>query len=425
MSTATPDLNGHKVPQMHQRSDSHDYHSRGIYMVTLCTDGRLPLLGTLAGDSAATAVVEPSALGHEVLRCWHAIPELQRKLGASKSERTGRLCTRDIRLLAWQLMPDHFHGIIFIRQPMDIALGDVIRGFMVGCTKAYNALLAAGGAAVAPSPQICGAPNPAASAVSPASGPLAPAGSSLAPGGGRVGWSAYLREGSAGGSLAPGGGRVGWSAYSREGSAGAEESLPPLLCAPLRPLWQKGYHDRILMHRGQLQNMIDYIHDNPRRLYVKRRHRDLFCVQRNVIFARWSFSAVGNVSLLDKTLVAVHVRSYFTDEQRRSYMNGCIIAARRGATLVSPFISEHEQRVRQAALLEGHTCIQLCPHSFPDLFKPVGDLFDPCSCGRLLMLAMSDAPAPGERRITRAECSSLNAVAESMARESIQTQHPT
>ena len=403
MNTATPDLNGHKVPQMHQRSDSHDYHSRGMYMVTLCTDGRLPLLGTLAGDSAAAAMVEPSALGYEVLRCWHAIPELQRKLGASKSERTGRLCTRDIRLLAWQLMPDHFHGIIYIRQPMDIALGDVIRGFMVGCTKAYNALLALGGAAVAPSPQICGAPNPAASAVSPASGPLAPAG----------------------GPLAPGGGRGGWSAYSREGSAGAEGSLPPLLCAPLRPLWQKGYHDRILMHRGQLQNMIDYIHDNPRRLYVKRRHRDLFCVQRNVVFARWSFSAVGNVSLLDKALVAVHVRSYFTDEQRRAYMNGCIIAARRGATLVSPFISEHEQRVREVALREGHTCIQLCPHSFPDLFKPVGDLFDPCSGGRLLMLAMSDAPAPGERRITRAECSSLNAVAESMARESIQTQHPT
>lgn len=339
------------LPRMHQRSDHHDYHERGIYLITLCTEGRQPLLGSLVGDSAATATVEPSPIGSEVLRCWHSIPEIQRELGEKKSQRTGQQCTRDISLLAWQLMPDLFHGIIFVRQRMDIALGDVIRGFMVGCTKAYNALLSPQLLSQL-SPQICGAPDPAA---------IMP----NAPGSGTPPCQSY--------PVADSSGRVGRSAYSREGS--------PLATAPLRPLWQKGYHDRLLTHEGQLQNMIDYVRDNPRRLFIKRLHPSLLTVQHNVRYARWTFSAVGNVTLLDAPLVAVHVRRYFNDEQRRAYMNGCILAARQGATLVSPFISEHEQRVREAAIREGHACIQLCPQAFPELFKPPGELFDPCASG--------------------------------------------
>lgn len=197
------------LPRMHQRSDHHDYHERGIYLITLCTEGRQPLLGSLVGDSAATATVEPSPIGSEVLRCWHSIPEIQRELGEKKSQRTGQQCTRDISLLAWQLMPDLFHGIIFVRQRMDIALGDVIRGFMVGCTKAYNALLSPQLLSQL-SPQICGAPDPAA---------IMP----NAPGSGTPPCQSY--------PVADSSGRVGWSAYSREGS--------PLATAPSAPFGRK------------------------------------------------------------------------------------------------------------------------------------------------------------------------------------------
>lgn len=47
------------LPQQHKRSHHNNYHGRGIYMITLCTDGRLPLLGTLTGDSPETAAIWP------------------------------------------------------------------------------------------------------------------------------------------------------------------------------------------------------------------------------------------------------------------------------------------------------------------------------------------------------------------------------
>jgi len=356
MDTSPKPGDSRDVPQMHQRSLHHDYHGRGIYLITLCTEGRQPLLGKLTGSSLNEAAIEPTVLGREVLRCWEQLPAIQRRLAEQKAARTGQPCERDISLLDRQLMPDHFHGILFVRKEMDVALGNVIRGFMIGCTKAYN-----GGSSLV-SPQVCGAPDQ---------------------------------------------GAVECSAYSR--GSGQRASL--------QPLWEKGYHDRLLMHEGQLQNMIDYVRDNPRRLMLRRQHRDLFIVQRNVCFGYWNFSAIGQVRLLDMPLVAVHVRRYFNDGQRRDYMNGCILAARRGAVLVSPFISEYEKRVRDEAFREGLFCIQLCIEPFSDYHKPPGELTEYCADGRLLLLTLSTG-TPHAHRITRDECSALNALAESMARQS-------
>jgi len=449
MSSPLPPRDLRDIPQMHQRSIHHDYHGRGIYLVTLCTEGRRPLLGKLVGGSLEEAAVEPSALGNEVLRCWNQIPDIQRHLAEQKAAKTGAPCNRDIRLLDCQLMPDHFHGIIFIRQDMDIALGDVIRGFMVGCTKAYNgkmiaipqltrepaaskaaslaapkaaslaapeaaslaapeaaSLAASKVASKAASPQICGAPNRSNLGGRGEGSPQGDiqAGSGSAQGGIQAGPGSPQ-----GGILVDDGLSVGCSAYSRDlGQRGS---------APLRPLWEKGFHDRLLQHEGQLQNMIDYVRDNPRRLMLRRQHSSLFVVQHRVRYGRWSFSSVGQLRLLDAPLVAVHVRRYFTLDQRRDYMNGCILAARRGAVLVSPFISEHERRVRDEAFREGLCCIQLCNEPFSDYYKPAGELITPCADGQLLLLTLV-TDAPQERRITRDECTSLNAVAESMARQS-------
>lgn len=377
---------------MHQRSHHHDYHGRGIYLITLCTEGRQPLLGRLMGNSPTEAAVEPTPLGQEVLHCWEQIPVIQRELAAKKAARTGQPCVRDISLLERQLMPDHFHGILFVRKEMDIALGDVIRGFMIGCTKAFNSLSAQAPQTSAQAPQICGAPN-------------------QLPQGGAQGLQAFAPSARAAdlSQLA-----VGCSAYSREEEA-------PRRSAPLAPLWEKGYHDRLLTHEGQLQNMIDYVRDNPRRLMLRRQHRQLFIVQRNVSYGQWRFSSIGQVQLLDAPLVAVHVRSYFNDEQRRNYMNGCILAARRGAVLVSPFISEYQKKVREAAFREGLSCIQLCAEPFPEYYyKPAGELIDPCSEGHLLLLTLATGQKQ-ERRISREECSALNAIAEGMARQSTET----
>ena len=324
------------LPQQHKRSHRNNYHGRGIYMLTLCTEGRQPLLGSLIGESPETASVVPTPLGKAVLKCWDNIPTLQKIFAQKKSERTGQRCKRDLSLIACQLMPDHFHGILFVRSEMDIAVGDVVRGFMVGCTKAYNESL-----------------------------------------------STPVSEGQS-----------------------------------LKPLWEKGYHDRLLLHAGQLQNMIAYVKDNPRRLMIRKLHPGSFAVQRNVQWGDHYFSAVGNLNLLDRPLYAVHVRSHYSDEEARDYMNGCILAARNGAVLIGAFISPREKQVQEVAIKEGLPVICLVVHGFSKYYKPIGSFMEACSRGLLLFLTENIDETSSRKGITRKECEGLNALAEEMARSS-------
>lgn len=322
------------LPKQHKRSHHNNYHGRCIYMLTLCTEGRIPLLGTLTGNAPENATIVPTPLGEVVLCCWESIPSLQKQFAQKKKERTGQHCHRDISLVACQLMPDHFHGILFVRSEMDISLGDVVRGFMVGCTKAYNSSM-----------------------------------------------------------LSP-----------------AQEGVP------LKPLWEKGYHDRILLHANQLQNMIAYVKDNPRRLMMKKMYPGSFAVQRNVEWNCHCFSTVGNLCLMDFPLCAVHVRSCFSDEEARGYMNGCILAARKGAALIGAFISPKEKLVLEVALKEGLPVIYLVPHGFSDYYKPTGNHMEACAQGRMLFLTEASADTNPRKGITREECKVLNALAEEMAK---------
>mgnify|MGYP003445037307 CR=1 FL=1 len=332
----------HHISSPHRRSIFCDYKERGIYLITLCTEGRKPLLGQLMGTSAEEAHIQPTTLGEIVVRNWLDPPTIQRRAAKDKQRKTGQSCTREIKLLAYQLMPDHFHGIIFVTQKMDIPLGNIINAFKSSCTRAYREMLTP---------------------------PVAPT---------TVGST---------------------TCRARQVSS----------------LWEKGYHDRRLTREGQLQNMIDYVEDNPRRLFVRRKHADTFHVQQDVRFGDYSFMAVGDVLLLDSPLHAVHVRRHFTPEERRHYMNNCVLAARNGKVLISPFISEYEKQVRDVVLQEGYAVIQLSNEPFSKYYKPSGELFDICANGQLLMLSLSEGNSTFSRRITRQECCSLNTVAEGLA----------
>ena len=347
----------------HRRSQYCNYAGRGISLITLCTDGRRPLLGELCGDSPARAHIRPSELGREVLRCWEAIPAIQRDLAAQKSLRTHTTCHREIELLGCQLMPDHFHGIIFIQQPMDIPLGQVVWGFMAGTTKAYHAMIE--------------------SAITPTV-------------------LQHLET-------------VLRSAYLPTSHTDIRSAYLPTSSPTSQPLWEKGYHDRPLTRKGQLQTMIAYLHDNPRRLFVRRHSAWVFELRRGVQVGAQVFDAMGNHALLQRPMHAVHVRRRFTDAERRAYMNNCILAARQGRVLVGAFISEYEQQVRSVALREGHAVVQLTTDLLTDYYKPSGELFDACGRAQVLLLSQRTTLDSFSRRITRAECNTLNALAEEIA----------
>lgn len=114
---------------MKRRSPWHDYHRKGVYMLTLVIEGRASLLGVLKGsvdapvDSAERPRVECSELGNSILK--DEIPKINRYYPMID---VWKVC----------LMPDHLHMIVSIKEdmPQGKHLGQMVAGFKGGCSKA-------------------------------------------------------------------------------------------------------------------------------------------------------------------------------------------------------------------------------------------------------------------------------------------------
>ena len=124
---------GEKKPSMLRRCVGHDYGERMMYMVTMVTEGRRPLFGSVTGrsdapeGSAEAPRVELTELGRSVEAEWLGIPRYYPQ----------------VEILALQMMPDHLHGILFVREKMERDLSRIIRGFKTGCNRHYRRLFPA------------------------------------------------------------------------------------------------------------------------------------------------------------------------------------------------------------------------------------------------------------------------------------------
>ena len=177
---------------------------------------------------------------------------------------------------------------------------------------------------------------------------------------------------------------------------------------------------RPMSRRGQLQTMIQYVQMNPQRLATKCLMPEYFWVQDHVEIAGRMYSAVGNAKLLQFTrMKPVHVRSMWVrdaeehayDQPLRDYKNGCVKAARDGAVMVSPFISEHERAVLEYLLKEKRPIIYIADNGFGRYYKPSAALFDAVAEGRMLILSPWSYN-PKKRAVTRTECIEMNKMAE-------------
>lgn len=303
---------GEKIPSMQRRSDQHDYTSKCFYLVTLTVEGRRPLLGELTGQVDTEAGVALSDLGRAVSEAWSAISSHYPQ----------------VAVIAQQVMPDHFHGILFFRENTDgLHLGHVIRGFKAATNRAYRELFPSSCAAInsVPRPSSC---------------------------------AATLSQSTIEGRKGPG------------------------------LLWSKGYNDRILYNYYQLDRWKAYLRDNPRRLLVKHQHPEFFRVQRNLEYSGLSFSAIGNRFLLDHPVkLQVQCSRRITPEALEQQKILLLSAAAQGAVLVSPAISHGEKAIMRAAFDAGYPLIILQENGFTDLAKPGGARFDACARGQLLLLA--------------------------------------
>jgi hypothetical protein len=179
-------------------------------------------------------------------------------------------------------------------------------------------------------------------------------------------------------------------------------------------LFAKGFNDQILLRDGQLERWMNYLKDNPRRLLMKRENPDLFKVQRGLTFAGLSFSAIGNRFLLERPVkIQVQCSRSISENDLQAKTNECLCAARQGAVLVSPAISQGEKAIMRAAFEEGLPLVYLQENGFTDLAKPGGMRMDACARGQLLILA------PWEHHnekvtIKRGQCLELNEMAKAI-----------
>ena len=217
-----------------------------------------------------------------------------------------------------------------------------------------------------------------------------------------------------------------------------------------------------------------YLDDNIYRLRMKQEHRDLLRTVLHIRINGKDFAALGNIHLLRKPWkeqvpyhhweqdVPVGYRPYdrswhcqrfyysaakplpttamsasaevsgssaariFTigtpiqgPTEAEAHTERLLKAGDEGAVFISPFISETEKALRDAALTRGIPYIRLTREGFRDLYTPTKSEFEACCEGNLLILA----PWEDRKRtstITRRECMELNELAKVIANDGLE-----
>ena len=197
-----------------------------------------------------------------------------------------------------------------------------------------------------------------------------------------------------------------------------------------------------------------YLADNPRRLAVKRLFPDLFRVVGELkLPLDWGdgrrlvghFMALGNRFLLARSLVQVQVSRRDFGYRREAKAGGglkivrdaqgvpevafsspafdekrelLLEAARHGAVLISPCVSDGEREIARLALAAERPLVTLQNKGFAPMQKPGGRYFDACADGRLLMLAPIAWPyQPGDKPMTRFDATAMNRLCQGLVGE--------
>ena len=238
-------------------------------------------------------------------------------------------------------------------------------------------------------------------------------------------------------------------------------------------LFAEGFVDHVVLRAGQLAVELNYLQDNPRRLAIKRLFPDLFKVLRRMAVnlrlapqgqagrgapleggavqpaptarAVGYFASLGNPFLLGRPLAQVQVSRRFFGYKRVAKPGGGLkiakdeqgepiaefstpefearreelfAAAKHGAVLLSPCVSDGERQIAREALASGLPLITMANKGFSPLQKPSGRYFDACADGKLLMLAPAAWPyQPGEKPMTRFDATAMNRLCQWIAGE--------
>ena len=331
----------------HRRAEWQHYGDCGLYMVTLCIDGRHPLFGHLEGNikakrgTADFPHIVLSPLGRTILE--EELPKISRLYP---------------QIEMWQasIMPDHIHLLLYIREPLPQGkhLGHIISSFKGGCSRAWWAQTTSDNtAAKATGTPAAAAPVPVASATVKITSSAAPTASAAA--------------------------------------------VPVASATVKHPaLFEAGYHDRIIKRPGMLDNIKRYMADNPLRALMRRQLPHLMERRLHLRIGTHEYAAFGALFLLkraEKEQVFYHRRDKDTGipteltESYKRQKEHQLAEARTGVVLVSPGISKGEGLVIDAAIDEGLPVIHLQKKPIERYWKPELRRFQACARGALLILS--------------------------------------
>lgn len=333
-----------ETPDALKRNPLNNY-TEGWFHVTLNTRGKAPVLGIITGDPNAEDGSENAPrcvltkLGKKVEESWNRNP----------------LVYPEIENAEFQVMPEHVHGLVHLKTNNKKHLGEIIKGFMIGCTHGYW--------------DILGIP-----------------------------WREMKYEKG-----------VRTPQYNDRDHTRSYRG-PALMV--------RGYNDVEAVGEDEIEIKRQYIRNNPRKRLITRSKPDRFCVIRNQRSKNWTLERalsavaadpwlrrdaqkcqrlqanvsqrlkrqpenenvlaidyVGNRALLAAerkvSLICHRADAHLFEQQREAVIQ----AAREGAVVVSAFVSPKEREIMKLLLMEQLPFIELMDNGFSERYKPGGKAF--------------------------------------------------
>lgn len=336
------------------RNAGHDYYGRGTYLITLVVNGREPLLSRFATDVSSKdlrgrQLLVLTPLGEAVQKAWQQTPALQSARG------------NQVVVHACVCMPDHFHGVIEVLEPMSWSLGDIIQAFKASCTSSWQQGQGLPASVNRPISADC-------------TSPAAPA---------------WLRQKAA---L-----HASEGALVRSLSKKQRQEYYTFVGRQQRPLFDDNYDDTVCLDDRHRQAMIAYVHDNPRRALLRRLLPDVLRRCLHVQIGQRSYGAFGNLFLLRwprRVQVMCHRRHSVTrlpyeqtDDYARDRSQWEAAIMEGGTVIVNPGISRGEALMKDECLERGFPLIHLQKEPIGRYWKPELKRFEACARGSLLILA--------------------------------------
>lgn len=339
------------------------FSGEGIYFLTFVVVNRKRMFGRLKRlthptPEGHTAVMEASDLGNAIYREFNRIQAIH----------------PSIQILAKQIMPDHFHAVVWCHEGFEGSIKVVARSFSQACSRIareYARRQREGNAPLSAGTSSRGLPS--LSALSNRAAPTSPQTSSFA-------------------------------------------KMPTLPMEELdcgngaRVLFEKPFI-RTLSHKGQLKNIIKYTHNNPDNAIMREENPDLYVIRRGIVINGLTFDTMGKNRLLDFPLrQTVAISRNATEEKIQQMAEQTLREAERGAVTYTVAISEGEKHVAREIREHGMPLIVIMPEGFPPegtaaarYFHPHGVYHKACGEGRLLILSPSEHNYSLESVVKRTE----------------------